>query len=65
MGFEPTVPLGHTAFREPHLKPLGQLSVMCFTDSIILAQNNRIGKGKIYVVSKLQIGYNVIDIDFV
>lgn len=26
MGFEPTVPFGHTAFREPHLKPLGQLS---------------------------------------
>ena len=28
MGFEPTVPFwGYTAFREPHLKPLGQLSV--------------------------------------
>lgn len=27
-GFEPPVPLsGYTAFREPHLKPLGQLSV--------------------------------------
>jgi hypothetical protein len=26
VGFEPTVPFGHTAFREPHLKPLGHPS---------------------------------------
>lgn len=27
-GFEPAVPFaGYTAFREPHLKPLGQLSI--------------------------------------
>lgn len=25
-GFEPSVGISHTAFREPHLKPLGQLS---------------------------------------
>lgn len=37
MGFEPTVPFGHTAFREPHLKPLGQLSESS-TDASILTK---------------------------